>query len=126
MVVLDTSFLIAFERHEAGAVALRDTLIEDAESLRIPAAVWVEYVYRFPKKSRRDAARILAEVTTFEPFTEELANEAAEIQYGLERRGRTLAWHDLQVAATALAYREPLATSDTAFERLAELETLGW
>ncbi|MBI4394261.1 MAG: type II toxin-antitoxin system VapC family toxin [Euryarchaeota archaeon] len=126
MVVLDTSFLIAFERREPNAVALRDTFIEDAETLRIPAAAWVEFLYRFGPKERREAARVLSEATSFEAFTQELAHEAAEIQHELEKRGRTLAWHDLQVAATATTFREPLVTRDLAFDRMPGLEIVRW
>lgn len=63
--------------------------------------------------------------TRFEPFTRQLADEAARLQFELFRAGEPLGWHDLQVATTALHYGEPVVTSDRRFEAVPGLAVLG-
>ena len=115
MAVLDSTFLIALERGAASALARFKELKEQREPMRIPAATWVEYLSSFPPASRAKASRILEESAIFEPFTRSLADDAARIQFELRREGKTLGWHDLQIAATALAHNESLVTADAGF-----------
>lgn len=122
MAVLDTSFLIAVERDRDWAVDLYVDLEAARAPLRIPAAVWVEYLYKLSPSNRSRAVHELERATIFEPFTRVLADEAARLQHELAREGAVLGWHDLQVATTALSYDEPLATRDAAFDRVAGLE----
>lgn len=95
---------------------LYEDLTSGTDAIRVPAAVWTEYLSGF-RPEDRDAARGTLEAgTRFEPFTRQLADEAARLQSELMRAGDTLGWHDLQVATTALHYDEPLISDDRRFE----------
>lgn len=118
MAVLDTTFLIAVERGDPRAVEGYAGLVEGPDALRVPAAVWTEYLSGFDPGRRPEARRVLEAAVTFEPFARVLADEAARLQHELLRAGAAVGWHDLQVAATALHYDEPLVTSDDRFERV--------
>lgn len=124
MAVLDASFLIGLERKDDSALRRLQQLEAERQHLRIPASVWVEYLYRKNERDRAVEARKMERAATFEPFTREQADGAARIQAGLATRGATLTWHDLQVAAVALHYGEPLVTNDTAFDRVPGLRVL--
>lgn len=122
MSVLDTSFLIEVERGASAATRLLAQVESQSDALRIPAAVWVEYLSTFEPTRRGDAVKRLDGASTFEPFTREAADEAARLQHELMREGRGLGWHDLQIAATALYLRETLITTDAAFRGLPGLD----
>lgn len=122
MTVLDTTILIALERGNAKAEGLLKELEARAEPLRIPVAVWVEFLSTFGAAVRAEAIRRLERAGSFVPFTRELADEAARLQHELAREGRALGWHDLQVAATAVYVREALVSSDRSFRGVPGLD----
>lgn len=124
MVVLDTTFLIDFEQRDEATVDAFDGFRAAMEPVRVPAAVWVEFLYRAQPALRARAERTLDATLSFEPFDRETAQHAAKLQHELHAVGRPLAWHDLQVAATALRHDEVLVTNDKAFARVAQLRTL--
>jgi predicted nucleic acid-binding protein len=124
MAVLDSTFLIEIERGAARATQLLAELLDAGEALRVPAAAWVEFLYRLTPQQRSKAARLLGPATRFEPFDRALADQAIEIQHALRTAGGLLSWHDLQIAATAVHHDEPLVTNDAAFERVPRLRTL--
>lgn len=124
MAVLDTSFLIALEKELDTAHARYEDLVVRGEAMRVPAAVWTEYLTGFPP-AQRDAARSKLEAgTILEPFGRFLADEAARLQHELLRTGDQIGWHDLQVATTALHYDEPVITSEARFEAVPGLAVL--
>jgi len=116
MAVIDTTFLVALEKGSPAAKALNAEIRSSGQARRIPAAVWVEYLTGFPPMDRDNGQRALEGGGTFEAFTRNLADEAARLQFDLLRAGEPLAWHDLQIATTALHYGEPLITSDARFD----------
>jgi predicted nucleic acid-binding protein len=122
MTVLDSSFLIEVERGTGPAMSLLRELETQADALRIPAAAWAEYLSTYAPTRRGKAVRELEASSTLEAFAREMADEAARLQSELMREGRGLAWHDLQVAATALYLRETLVTTDAAFRDLPGLD----
>lgn len=124
LVVLDTTFLIALERAEKAAQALYERLLDEGAAMRVPAAVWVEYLAPMDAATRRKARSTLEDSVIFEPFSREAADEAADLQHELLAVGRRLGWHDLQVAATARLHREPLVTRDDALQGLPGIETV--
>lgn len=123
MAVLDTTFLVAVEKGQSDAEERYRELADRREALRVPGAVWTEYLSGF-SPTERDRARDLLEATlAFEPFTRRMADEAARVQHELMRSGDPLGWHDLQVATTALHYDEMLVSSD---KRFAAVPGLAW
>ncbi|MGH2670784.1 MAG: PIN domain-containing protein [bacterium] len=115
MAVLDATFLIDVRDGDADSLRLLEVLRTEHAPLRVPAAAWLEFLAGFPPAGRARAVAILEADVQFEPFTRELADEAARLQFELVSAGRGLAWHDLQIAATALHYNEPLITCDRSF-----------
>ncbi len=126
MAVLDTCFLIDLERENREAWQLLEVVSARREQLRIPSAVWVEYLASMPPEPRDRAVNELLNAATFEPFSRDLADEATLIQHNLFARGEPLGWHDLQVAATARWHHEPVVTRDTQFARVESLRVLSW
>lgn len=124
MTVLDTSFLVALEGGSDGAEALLDDLRERRDALRVPGAVWTEYLSGFDPIPREEARAVLEAEVTFEAFTRTLADEAARLQAELADGGEPLGWHDLQVATTALHHDEPVVTVDAGFEAVPGLGVL--
>ena len=124
MAVLDTSYLIALERDNLGAWLRMEQLQASGTILRVPAAVWVEYLFPMAAEKRTRAIGELDAALVFEPFTRELADAASRLQHALRARGVALGWHDLQVAATALHYNEAVVTTDKAFAAVPDLHVV--
>lgn len=125
MAVLDSTFLIAIERREATSFELLDQLRSQAEPCRVPAACWLEFVSSYPAARQAAAGRALDEMTLFAEFGRREVEVAARLQAQLRDAGRKLSWHDVQVAATAIALDELLVTNDRRFEEVPNLRTLG-
>lgn len=123
MVVLDTTFLIALERGDKKAAQLYDELLSAGEAIRVPAAVWVEYLSPMDAAVRRKARSTLEGAALFEAFDRETADEAVDLQNELFAAGRRLGWHDVQIAALARLKREPLVSNDAALADLPGIET---
>lgn len=124
MPVLDTSYLIALERDDLGAWLVMEKLQESGRVLRVPAAVWVEYLFAMSAEKRARAIEELDAALVFEPFTRELADAASRLQHALRARGAALGWHDLQIAVTALHHNDSLVTTDKAFEAVPDLHVV--
>jgi predicted nucleic acid-binding protein len=122
--ILDTTFLIALERGDASARRLYESFIERGQAIRVPAAVWVEYLSPMSAALRRKARSTLEGAVIFEAFDRDLAEEAVDLQHELFGAGRRLGWHDLQVAATARLKREELVSNDAALLDLPGIETV--
>lgn len=126
MAVLDSSFLIDLAKGVPGATERLTELEDGAEPLRVPAAVWVEYLHTFPPATRREERQLLEAYVLFEPFSRSIADEAARLQHELQKDGARLGWHDLQVATTALHHDEPVVSRDEAFGRVPGITVLSW
>lgn len=124
MAVLDANFLIALEEKLPGALQRTDKLLKAGMALRVPATAWVEYLSGVPLKRRHQAMADLDETAFFEPFTRETAAIAIRLQAELLGRGARLAYSDLQIAATAIHYDEPLVSNDKDFDRVSGLARL--
>lgn len=116
MTVLDTTVLVARSRNVPGAIAALQRNEEKGVPMRVPAAVWVEFLSVYGPAPRSAAVGALESMVRFEAFDRVLADEAIRLQHELLRSGRRLAWHDLQVAATALHYNEPLVSNDRGYD----------
>lgn len=122
MAILDTTFLVALQRGEQAALDLLSEFRQFGAPLRVPAAVWVEYLSGFPPGSRSRVTQELTNSCVFEPFDRAQADAAARLQHELAKGGLPLSWHDLQIAATAFVAGEPLLTSDEGFQRVVGLD----
>lgn len=129
MTVLDTGFLIDVMRGNEGATAALPGLMEGYSPVAISAITVMELHHgiprsTFPRKETSRIARALAAVTTY-PITHELAAKAGEIDGALVDEGRAIGVHDALIAATALAYDEPVLTRNRKhFGRVAGLHVL--
>lgn len=103
-----------------------ELLTAEAAPLRVPAAVWIEYLAAMSPAERTDASRALESLVTFVPLDRAVADRAATLQSELLERGRPLAWHDLQVAATALELQEDVVTKDARYRDVPGLAVRGW
>lgn len=126
MAVLDSSFLIALQQGEGGALELLSRLASESQPLRVPASAWAEYFCGFPVAERRRFQRELEATTVFEPVDRGHADTAAQLQHELLRQGLPLSWSDAFIAATAVLVREPLVSNDEAFDRVPGVERVGW
>lgn len=118
MTVLDTDFLVAIDLEDPAALALSRDLDRAGLPLRVPAAVWLEFFAGITPARREELQVELTRRTQFHAFGRAEADKAIVLWQQLERLGRPLAWHDLQVAATALALGEDLVSNDKAFRHV--------
>lgn len=124
MAILDSTFLTDYVKGRAGARSRGAALADAGEPLRVPAAAWVEVLHAYAPASRARVASALEQAVLFVDFTRELADEAARLQHELRREGTPLGWHDLQIATTALHFRETLVSNDQAFDAVPGLVRL--
>lgn len=126
MTVLDTTVLVARSRNVPAAVEALQRNEEKGVPLRVPAAAWVEFLSVYDPAPRNAAVGALESMIRFEAFDRVLADEAIRLQHELLRSGRRLAWNDLQIAATALHYNEPLVSNDRGYDRVPGLHREGY
>ena len=128
VLVVDTSVLIATERGSLPPDALQR--IQPGARLAVSAISVSELLHGYHRaqtKSRRAArerfiSSVLAELEVL-PFDLRVAREHARIWAELAERGQMIGPYDLLIAATALAYRVPLATlNDREFRKIEGLE----
>lgn len=100
-VVVDTSFLIDFERGDPRTDDLFERFGDNAETLLIPAIVLTEYVAgaRNPDEARETLERA-GEVL---PFSADDAMAAAELATRMMRKGVFPGWVDVMIAGVAKA-----------------------
>jgi tRNA(fMet)-specific endonuclease VapC len=117
-VILDTSVLIAAEKHRLNLPAL--FAAHEAETFCIAAITAAELlrgVERAKPATRKQARSrfvewILAQVETID-FDLALARQHARIWSALEAAGKLIGPYDLLIAATAVHYGHPVATLNT-------------
>ncbi len=128
VLVVDTSVLIATERGSLPPDALHK--IQPGAQLAISAITVSELLhgyYRAQSRSQRTAGErfitsMLAKLEIL-PFDLRLARHHAALWACLAERCEMIGPYDLIIAATALAYRVPLATlNEREFRKIADLE----
>jgi predicted nucleic acid-binding protein len=126
--VVDTSVLVEVERGSLPPDALHK--IQPGVRLAVSAITVSELLHGYHRaqpKSRRLArerfiSSLLAELEIL-PIDLRVAREHARIWAELAERGEMIGPYDLLIAATALAYRVPLATlNDREFRKVKGLE----
>ncbi len=126
MAVIDANLLIALEGRNVNAAARLSELLRVRQSLRLPAAAWIEYLAGVPHRVQPMVEADLDATTRFEPFDRPIAAVALRLQSDLLTKGKRLPWHDLQIAATAIHHGEPLVSNDTAFDRVPGLTRISF
>jgi tRNA(fMet)-specific endonuclease VapC len=116
-ILFDTSYLIDLERQA--------TTLPPEEEAAIAAITLSELVHGVLRADARHRAarqaRVEAILGSVEivPFDDRIARVHAGLWADLERSGRALGAHDLQIAATAISLGWPVATlDDRAFRRV--------
>ncbi|MCC5845741.1 MAG: type II toxin-antitoxin system VapC family toxin [Verrucomicrobia bacterium] len=103
--ILDTSALVALERCPdlwmSGGIPSEELVV-------LPAIVWAEALagVRLADSVQRAARRLarleaIRKITRVHPFTDEIAEQYADIFSDLHKRGEMIPQNDIQVAATA-------------------------
>ena len=126
MAIFDADFLISLEAGRASAQQRDLELRARNVPLRVPAAAWVEYLSGVKIKRRETAQARLDQDVIFEPFTRECAAVAVRLQAACLEQGAMMGWNDLQIAATAYLYDEPVVSNDKAFDKIPGLGRLGF
>ncbi len=116
-IVFDTSYLIDLERHASELPAAEDAAIAAITlSELLHGVIRADATHRAARQARVEA--ILGSVEIL-PFDERIARVHAALWADLEKAGRSVGAHDLQIAATAISLGWPLATlDDRAFGRV--------
>ena len=132
MRLFDTTFLVDLVNDDKGAAELADRIDQEKSFKAISVVTVYEYFLgvhslysssaRLPEKldsANRDLSRF--EVL---PLTNQIAQEGAQLQAGLQRKGRMLGLNDLYIASTALILRLTLVTRNLRdFNRVPGLKT---
>lgn len=109
-IVFDTSYLIELERRASGLPEREPAAVAAITvSELLHGVLRADAEHRPARQARVEAILGSVEVV---PFDERVARVHAALWADLERRGRPLGAHDLQIAATAISLGWPVATLD--------------
>jgi tRNA(fMet)-specific endonuclease VapC len=126
--VTDTRFLIDVLAGHPGAGGALAGLVEQRESLWMPAPVLHELMYgaNLHAKPDEEARRVqdLALAVPVIPFDKAAAELAGRLEAELERDGQRPSRVDVQIAATALSRGGAVITRDKTFPRPAGLRVI--
>jgi predicted nucleic acid-binding protein len=120
-VAIDTSVLVAVEKHDAG---LRLLLPIDENAFYIPALAAAEFLVGTHPPVRQDLRQRAFELYRQElrvlvsAFTEGDASELAALIAFLKAKGQQMKFFDAGIAATVLARGDKLLALDSDFDRL--------
>ncbi|MGI8422268.1 MAG: PIN domain-containing protein [Gaiellaceae bacterium] len=114
--ILDTSVLVAAQRHGGGAeIFLADS--DDCAIAAVTAAellVGVEVGEGRSREERRRYVEAMLDALTVEEYDLDVARDHAVLLASVRRSGRPRGAHDLIIAATAVASGRAVVTTDTA------------
>jgi predicted nucleic acid-binding protein len=120
-VAIDTSVLVAVEKHEAGLQAMLPLQEDD---FYIPALAAAEFLVGTHPPVRHDLRQRAADLYHKElrvlvsGFTEADASELAALIAFLKAKGQQMKFFDAGIAATVLARGDKLLALDSDFDRL--------
>jgi len=126
--ILDTTFLIDFQRERGCSPGGAHAFLEDhaAAVAYLPMTAYGEFTEGF---SNRTDATFLSVVESFEllPVTRAVADTYADLLRALRLKGKLIGSNDLWIAATALEREMALVTRNTAeFSRVPGLKIKGY
>lgn len=116
MVCLDTSFLVALVRHDEAALRKLKEVEEEGLKITTTAISACEMFHGAYKSSRVEESvaktrEILKRIQLL-GFTPESCERYGKLAYDLRSAGRVIGDLDTLIASLALAYNEPILTSD--------------
>jgi tRNA(fMet)-specific endonuclease VapC len=122
--VIDTSVIIRMMNGDGAAVNLLRQITEKY----VPVIVVGELFFGAYKSARRDAnlEKLQGVLACFNELqvTGAVARSYATIKADLQKQGTPIPENDLWIAATARAYRLPVATFDEHFKRISLIEII--
>lgn len=128
---LDSNVCTTFLREGKRAdLVRRKILLYTRKNIKIPAVVSAELLHGAYKSNNTDNMnKVRRFLSKFEimPFGFEESDLYGQIRTNLERRGKIIGYHDMQIAATALVYNATLVTNNTEeFSRIKGLRLSDW
>lgn len=125
--ILDTSFLLDVRHGDVGALRLATQFDSDRVYQRVSAITVAELFAGVPRASSPDQEKqnIISVVLSKEivPIDERIAQRAGRLHGTMKNAGTSVEMHDCLIAATAIAFEEPVVTRNTGhFERFDEID----
>lgn len=114
--IFDSTFVIAMERKRTRATAQAFLARHQDRPARLPIVVFGELAAGYETLAELRAN--IEPAYTVEVLTEEIAWHASRIQRAVSKAGFPIGENDTWIAAFALAFREPLVSRDTDFDRV--------
>jgi predicted nucleic acid-binding protein len=125
-VILDTNALFALLDKEAALLKA----IRDSRELALPVIVLGEFRFGISVSRRRDEylAWLRRDLPLFRvlPVVEETSVYYATIRSELKAGGSPIPANDAWIAALARQHRMPIVSRDTHFDKVKNIERLGW
>ena len=125
-IAVDTNAVIAYREGNPEICGL----IEEAEVIIVPAAVWGELLYAavnssYPDRNKKAFELFLAQAL-FAPIDIAIARQYALIRAALKGKGRPIPENDIWIGATCLEFEIPLLSNDKHFGYIEELQVISW
>ncbi len=122
--ILDTGILVGVERENSGIISFIKGNIKDFDVLYITLLTYAEFYRGYAGKQPDIKSEGKNFLNTFRHLTvtEASAMLYAELSYKYVRQGITIEPFDLLIAAIAIENNIAVITTDTDFERIAEVD----
>ena len=120
-ILLDTSVMLDHLNGRGGRTAFLDSLIEAGNLLAL-SPVSITEVYAGLRPGEEDATKEFVDSLEFIPVTAEVARLAGLLRRDWRKRGQTLSYSDVTIAAVAIHNGLPLLTDNRKHFPMPELE----
>lgn len=120
--VIDTGIFIDFLRSKDKSKTILTSLEANAEIYISSVTVFELFVGATDSRKLQHVQTLIDSIPTV-PFTNDVAQTAADLHLQLKARNKIIEFRDLFIAATALAYNQPLLTKNIKhFSRIDSLQ----
>ncbi len=128
--LVDTNILSFFFRGQPQVVAEFETYLKEYDTINFSIITYYEIVSGLKHRDAHNQLTLFldfAAQNTIFPFTQKVADVAAEIYADLRKSGQAIDDIDLLIAGTAIANGLMLVTNNRKhFDRIAQLEVENW
>ena len=121
--LLDSSVIFDHLNSRGGRTAFLEDLLSQGNLLAC-CPVTITEVYAGLRPHEREKTDLFINSLEFLPITAEIAQDAGILKRDWTRKGHTLSYTDVTIAAVALAYHCPLLTDNKKHFPMQELELL--